>query len=438
MKLRLKHKKAKRNSLKQKSFWAKLGPGFVTGAADDDPSGVVTYSQAGAQYGFGQLWTAILMLPFLIAIQEMCARIGVVTGKGLAKNIKEHYPKWILVGAVGLLFIANTINLGADIGAMAAATQLFLHLPFTAIALLFFAIIISLEIFVPYHKYARILKWLTLTLLAYIFTGLIVARNWKMLLSATFFPHIAFTPTFLILLTGVIGTTISPYMFFWEAQQEIEEDLDQNMGNPKMIQEPQIHKRIGDMRIDTTVGMIFSEVGSWFIIMTAALVLHAHGITNIATAQQAASALQPLVQNFPHAGTIAELLFAIGIVGAGLIAVPIFAATSAYAISEIFDWDEGLSKTFKQAKAFYIIIILGTLIGLLLNFLGVNPISALVYTAVLNGVIAPIIIILLLRIANNKKIMGSETNSFWSNFFVSATFIGMGLAILFTAYQLFK
>ena len=425
-------------NLKIGKFWSKLGPGFVTGAADDDPSGVITYSQAGAQYGLGQLWTAVLMLPFLIAVQEMCARIGVITGKGLAKNIKDHYPKWILVGAVLLLFIANTINLGADIGAMAAATQLFLHVPFTVIALLFFAIIISLEVFVPYHKYARILKWLTLTLLAYVFTGLIVVHDWKLLLSATFFPHIVLTPTFLILLTGVIGTTISPYMFFWEAQQEIEEDLDQNVGDRKLIPVPQMKKRISDMRIDTSIGMIFSEVGSWFIIMTSALVLNAHGIFNITTAQQAAQALQPLVRTFPHSGTIAELLFAVGIIGAGLIAVPIFAATSAYAISEMFSWNEGLSRTFKEAKGFYGIIIIGTLIGLLLNFLGVNPISALIYTAVLNGIIAPIIIFLLLRIANSKEIMGEHTNGFWSNFLIWFTFIAMSLAIIFSAYQLLK
>jgi NRAMP (natural resistance-associated macrophage protein)-like metal ion transporter len=430
---------------KLRKFWSLLGPGLVTGAADDDPSGVVTYSQAGARFGLGQLWTAILMLPFLIAIQEMCARIGVVTTKGLTQNIKEHYPKWILFGAVGLLFLANTINIGADIGAMAASTQLFIHVPFIMISLVFFVLMVSLEIFVSYHRYAHILKWLTLTLLAYVVTGLIVSHDWRNLLIQTFLPHIQFNSTFFILLTGVIGTTISPYMFFWQAQQEVEEERDERAiaeGNTKsrkhshFIRQRVVKKRVANMRIDTFFGMLFSEIGSWFIIVTTALVLNAHGITNIQTAQQAAQALRPLVNSFPHAGTIAELLFSVGIIGAGLLAVPIFAATSAYAIAEVFDWKEGLSERFSGAKAFYLIIAIGTMIGLLLNFIGVNPISALVYTAVLNGTIAPVLILLLIRMANNKKIMGDQVNGIWSNIFTWATFVGMAAAIILSIYKL--
>jgi len=410
-----------------KKIWNILGPGFITGVADDDPSGIVTYSQSGAQYGLGQLWTAVFMLPFLIAVQEMCARIALVTKKGLAENIKENFPKWVLVFSVTLLFLANTINIGADLGAMSAVVRLFIPAPFIFISLFFFVLILSLEVFIPYHKYAKILKWLTFTLCAYILTGLMVARGWRVLLLATFLPHITFNSEFFIILTGVIGTTISPYMFFWQARQEVEEEDDKS--NPHVLRFT-TKRRIAGMRLDTVFGMVFSDIATWFIIMTTALVLHANGIVNIQTAEQAAKALQPLVRIFPYSGTIAEALFAIGIIGTGLLAVPIFAATSAYSIAEMFHWHEGLSKTFKQAKGFYIIIILGTLTGLLLNLVGVNPIRALVYTAVLNGTVAPPLILIFILLANNKKLMGKEKSGFWSNVFCLVTFIGMSASIL--------
>lgn len=419
--------KPKQNLIKR--FWNILGPGFITGVADDDPSGIVTYSQTGSQYGLGQLWTAFFLLPFLIAVQEMCARIALVTKKGLARNIKENYPGWVLYFVVALLFLANTVNIGADLEAVSAVVRLFLPIPFILVSIFFFALIVSLEILVTYHKYAKILKWLTFSLFAYVLTGLIVAHDWKMLFTATFLPHIVFSSGFFVILTGVIGTTISPYMFFWQAGQEIEEQKDQKLHRQIPVRESG-KKNISGMRLDTFIGMFFSNVGTWFIIITTALVLHANGVINIQTAQQAAQALQPLVKIFPYSGTIAELLFAIGILGTGLIAIPIFAATSAYAVSEFFHWHEGLAKTFREAKGFYAVIAIGTLIGLLLNFVGVSPVKALIYTAVLNGVVAPPLILVLILIASSKKVMGKERSGILSSTFCWLAFAGMAASVI--------
>lgn len=420
---------------KKKSFFSVLGPGIVTGAADDDPSGIVTYTQAGAKFGFGQLWTLLFSLPLMIAVQEACARIGVVTGKGLSRLIKENYSKKLLYFIVLLLLVVNTINLGADLGAMAEAVKLFLPLPFTVIALAFFVLILGLEIYLPYHKYAKVLKWLTISLFAYFITGFIVAGNWGAILKATFVPQLHFNSQFLFLLVGVIGTTISPYMFFWQASQEVEEEKDAVLTKHQL---PDTTAYISNMRLDVFLGMFFSNLTAWFIMITAAAVLNVNSITEIHSAAQAAQALEPLVRNFPHAGVIAQMLFALGVVGTGLLAIPIFAATSSYAVSEIFNWREGLANKFSQAKNFYLVIIVGTLIGLLINFIGINPIKVLVYTAVLNGIVALPMLVVIMRIGNSKKLMGQQTSGKWSNILITITFIAMLGAVLGSIYLFFR
>jgi len=383
----------------------------------------------------GQLWLALFMLPLMIAVQEMSARIGIVTGKGLAGIIKENYSKTVLYGIVFILFAANTINLGADLGAMSESARLIYSLPAWVYLVLFLAIILALEIFLSYREYAKVLKWLTLVLLAYLITSLIVGNHWLEVLKATFFPSIQFNFQFLLIVTGVLGTTISPYLFFWQATQEVEEIEDHGYFSKFVVSNARRLKFIKNMRVDTFVGMLFSELTTWFIIITTAAVLHSSGVTDIKTAAQAASALEPLVHSFGHAGKISEILFALGIIGTGFLAIPIFAATSSYAISEMFDWKEGLSKTFHQARNFYWVIIAGSLVGLLINFIGINPIKALVYTAVLNGFVSVPIIFLLIRISSSQKIMGQQKSGTLSQFFTWLTFLAMAAAALFTVFN---
>src|SRR5215470_228495 len=368
-----------------KKFLRILGPGIITGAADDDPSGIATYSQTGVQFGYGQLWTALFMLPFLAGVQEACSRIGVVTGKGIAAVVREHFSKPVLYVVVLLILIANTINIGADIGAMAAAANLLFPLPFVVFPLIFTALILTLEIFLSYKVYARVLKWLTLALLAY------------------------------------------PLMFFWQASEETEEEREAHLlgkdGRPRINR-----GFIRNMRIDNFAGMLSSEVVTWAIIVVAATVLHANGVTNIGTAADAARALLPLVHTFPNSGYIAQALFATGIIGLGLLAIPVLAGSASYAVSESFQWVEGLDQKLTKAWGFYGVIIVATLIGLLLNFTGINPIKALVYSAVLNGVVAVPLIFIIALIARNKNIMGQYTSGWVSNLLAWLTFIGMGAA----------
>lgn len=419
-----------------RKFFQKLGPGIVTGAADDDPSGIATYSQTGAQFGYGQLWTALYMLPLLIAIQEACARIGAVTGHGLASVVKEHYSKKILYGMVILVVVANTINIGADIGAMAAAAHLIIPVNFVILTLLFTATTLFLEIFVSYNRYAKILKWLCLSLIFYPITMFIIDEPWMTIIKTSLIPHFEFNFQFLFVITGVLGTTISPYLFFWQASQVVEEEHDAGikLNNGK----PSITKRyIKNIRLDNAIGMIASEIGTWTIIIVAATVLHSHGITDIQTSADAAKALEPLVQSFPHAGYLAKLLFAIGIIGLGLLAVPILAASASYPISQTFNWNHGLSYKLTEAPGFYVVITITTLIGLCINFINISPIKALVYSAVINGVVSVPLIFLIALIANNKKIMGKYKSGWLSNIFVWLTFIGMATAsiAMFTTFK---
>jgi NRAMP (natural resistance-associated macrophage protein)-like metal ion transporter len=410
-------------------FLRTLGPGLVTGAADDDPSGIATYSQTGAQFGYGQLWTVIFMLPLMVSVQEACARIGAVTGKGIAAVVRDSYGKWILYPMVLLIIVANTVNLGADIGAMAAAAQLVVPISFVAYTLGFTAFILILEIFASYKICARILKWLAVTLLAYPLTLFIVHLPLLTVLKATFIPHFEFTFAFLFIITGVLGTTISPYMFFWEASQEVEEE--KKNGLIDAAGHPHIDKAyIRSMRVDNFVGMLASEIATWSIIVVCAAALNAHGITSIHTSADAAKALEPLVQTFPHAGYLAKLIFSIGIIGLGLLSVPVLSGSASYAVSEAFKWNSGLSLKFNKAHGFYGVITIATLIGLLINFVGIDPIQALVVTAVINGVVAVPLVFIIAKIAGSKKIMGEFSSGWLSKTFVWLTFFAMGAAAI--------
>jgi len=403
-----------------------LGPGLITGAADDDPSGIATYSQTGAQFGYGQLWTVILMYPLMTAVQEACARVGAVTGKGLAAVVRDYYSKKILYAVVLLVVIANTINIGADIGAMAESMRLIIPLPFVHWALIFTILMLSLEVFTSYSTYAKILKWLALALLAYPVTAIIAGQNWPVVLKATLVPHIQLDFGFFFILTGVLGTTISPYMFFWQASEEVEEEIEekrlgQNGGIPRISK-----KFLKNLRIDTFLGMFFSELITFFIIITTASVLNTNGVTNIATAADAAKALEPLVSTFPNSGLVAKMIFATGVVGIGFLAVPVLAGSASYALCEAFRWKAGLFFKFKQAHGFYGIIIVATLIGLLMNFTGIDPIKALVFTAVFNGVAAVPLIFVIAKISSNEKIMGEHKNPKISTTLLWLTFAAMG------------
>ena len=412
---------------KLKKFFKNLGPGLITGAADDDPSGIATYSQTGAQFGYGMLWTALFMLPFQVGVQEACARIGAVTGKGIAANIKKLYGKKILYPVVILLLVANTINIGVDIGAMAAAADLIFPLGFIPLALSFTAIILLLEIFTSYKVYSRILKWSVVTLLAYPITVFMINQPWRTVLMATFIPHLEFSFQFLFIITGVLGTTISPYMFFWQASTEIEEE--KQAGFFKYNGKPWMNSQfMRNLRLDNFAGMLASQIGTWSIILVAATVLNSHGITDIKTAADAAKALEPLVNTFPNAGYLAKVIFATGIIGLGFLSIPVLAGSAAYAVAETFNFKEGLNLKFKKAPGFYGIIIASMLVGLVINFIGIDPIKALVYTAVINGVVAVPLIFVIVKIAGNGQILGQYKSGRLSNFLIWTAFTGLALS----------
>lgn len=420
-----------KNSLKR--FLRILGPGLITGAADDDPSGIATYSQTGAQFGYSQLWTALYTLPLMIAVQEACARIGLVTGKGLAAVVRDNYSKNMLMAVLLLVLTANIINIGADIGAMAEAARLIIPVPFTFLAVTFAVITLILEIFTTYRTYARFLKWLALSLLAYPMTLFIIHQPWHQVLKATITPHLEFSFAFLFIITGVIGTTISPYMFFWEASQEVEETKAQPLKDRG--KQGQGKRIIARMRLDNTSGMVISEFATWSIIVVAATVLRQGGVTDLRSAADAARALEPLVHSFPNAGMMARLIFAFGIIGLGLLAVPVLSGSAAYAVCEAFRWTSGLDVKWYRAKAFYAVICLATLIGLGINFVGIDPVKALVFAAVLNGIAAVPLLLLIIRIGSNARIMGEFKNGWLSNGLLWLTFLAMGgaaMALVFT------
>ena len=409
---------------KARRFLRRLGPGLVTGAADDDPSGIGTYSQAGAQYGFKLNWSMLFMLPLMISVQEMAGRVGLVTGKGLARIIKDHYNIWILYLMVFFLVFANVVNIGADIGAMAASAQLLIPLPFVFWTLFFTIGIVILEIIIPYKQYAKILKWLTLSLFAYIITAAIVQMPWGEVFHNMVVPHIQLTPEYIVLFVALLGTTISPYLFFWEPSQEVEEEIEHRWLK-KSGGEPQVTAhRLARFRQDNAIGMVFSQIVAFFIMIVAAATLNKNGIVDIASADQAAKALEPL------AGEFAKVIFAVGVIGTGLLAIPVLAGSAAYALSEALDIKEGLYQKVHRARGFYAIIAGATISGLLINFVGIDPIKALVYAAVINGVLAVPLIFMIIRISNNPDVMGDYKSGRLVNFFGVIALITMALASL--------
>jgi NRAMP (natural resistance-associated macrophage protein)-like metal ion transporter len=420
------------NRFSLKTALKSLGPGLITGASDDDPSGIATYSQTGASFGLGMLWMALFQYPMMAVVQEMCARIGITEGDGLAFVMMKKYSRKVVLPIASLLLIANTINIGADIGAMGASIRLLIpQLPFLVPTLLFTGLILFAEIFIPYHKYVKILKYLTMSLFAYVITAMIVGGTFEELFIASVVPHIEFTSEFAMMFVAILGTTISPYLFFWQTSQEAEEDLDKKKIKDIDVGKPDIAKKeLKVMRADVAIGMLFSQLIMWAIIVTTAGSLHTHGITDIQTSDQAAKALEPAVKSFPNSGEISKVVFSLGIIGTGLLAVPVLAGSSAYALSDVFGWKQGLNKKFGQAKSFYVVIAASTLIGLWINFSDIDPIKALVYAAVINGVTAVPILYTIMKIANDKKILENRVNRRFSNVLGWATVSIMGISVV--------
>lgn len=409
-----------------KKILAIMGPGLITGASDDDPSGIATYSQAGAQFGLSTLWTALLTFPLMAAIQGMCARIGLVTSQGLTITIKQHYSKPLLYIMLLFSFPAITLNIGADIQGMGAvANMIFPAIPVSVFCIGLTAILMFVIIKYPYQKIAMILKWLCLSLLLYMIVPFMVKQDWGLIAKNTFIPEIKFNKNFISILVAILGTTISPYLFFWQATMEAE---DMAHSIRKVI----VNKRVlGNMKTDVNIGMFLSNVVMFFIILTAGSVLFPAGITQIDTVDQAAKALEPL------AGKLTYLIFAIGILGTGLLAIPVLAGSQSYMLAETFGWKAGLDQKFPKAKPFYVAIIISLLVGLSLDFFGISPIKALLYTAISYGLTAPVLIAIILHIGNNKKIMQANTNSKISNVLGFITLLFMTIAAIGLIYFLF-
>lgn len=384
---------------KKQNLLRLLGPGLITGASDDDPSGVGTYSQAGAQFGFGLLWTMIFSYPLMIGIQEVSARLGRVTGHGIAGNLRRYYPNWLAYTIVSLLVVANTINIGADIGAMGAALKLLIGGSPLVYGVLFALLSLVLQITIPYHRYANVLKWMTLALFTYAGTIFVVHVPWGQALQGTFLPQISFQADYLTTFIAILGTTISPYLFFWQASQEVEEIEDSESDAPLKRAPEQAPDQLERIKLDTMVGMAFSNLVAFCIILAAAVTLHAKGQTNIESAEQAAEALRPI------AGNLAFFLFSLGIVGTGLLAIPVLAGSAAYGVGEALKWPTGLERKPLQARGFYAILAVATLIGLGINFTPINPIKALFWSAVINGVAAPPVMIIMMLLATNPRVM---------------------------------
>ena len=404
-----------------KRLFGVLGPGLVTGASDDDPSGIGTYAQAGARYGYAMLWTTIAMLPMMVAVQYMCAKIGLVSGRGLAGVLREHYPRAVLYPAVIALVVANTLNAGADIGAIAAAINLLVPIPAVVFVIPVSLAILGVQVFGSYRLIERIFKWLTLALLAYIGAALFARPDVLKVLAGTLIPTIRPDPQFIAMLVALLGTTISPYLFFWQASQEVEEEI--RIGRRRLGQ------RQGASRFelryalwDTIAGMTFSEVVAYFIIFASGATLFVAGKTDIGSATDAAQALRPI------AGDAAALLLAVGLAGAGVLAVPVLTGSAAYGVSEAFGWRYGLDRTLRRAPQFYAVIVAATVVGMAINFLGINPITALVLTAVLDGIIAAPLLVLVMLVSNDRRCLGNRTNGRLLNIAGWVTTAVMGVA----------
>ncbi len=417
--------KKSKKSFSLMSFWKLLGPGLVTGASDDDPSGIATYSQAGAQYGFSTLWTALITFPLMASVQEMCARIGFVTSQGLTGILKTNYPAPILWLMVLFSFPAIVLNIGADIAGMGAVANLiFPQVPAIAFSVVFTGLLLLAIIWLPYSKFASVLKWLCAILLVYLVVPFLARTDWASVAQHTFIPHIELNRDFIGVLVAILGTTISPYLFFWQTTMEVEEN--------KHAKSVVVDKRhIKDIGFDVDIGMFFSNIVMFFIILTAGAVLFPAGIHQIDTVEEAAKALQPL------AGPAAYYLFAIGIVGTGFLAIPVLSGSLSYIVSEAFGWPEGLDKKFHEARPFYAVIIVSLLVGLAINYVGISPIQALIWSAILYGVTSPVIIAIVLHISNNKKVMGKYTNGVWSNVLGGLAWVLMTVSAGFLIYYQF-
>lgn len=411
-------------------FKKSFGPGVITGVADDDPSGIATYAQTGAIFGLTQLWLALYAIPFMVAVQEMCARIGMTTGKGLAGVIKSSYSKGILITTVSLLVIANVINIGADLGAMGQSISMISPISFGVGLVLITLFTITTAVLIPYPTYAKILKYFAATVLSYVVAAFFVQQDWKAITFATFIPHMEWNKAFLLNVTAFLGTTISPYLFFWQADEEVEEEIEKGRikefgnGSPLVTKDD-----LRQMRADTIAGMVLSNLVAFFIIITASSTLTQGGNHTITSATELAESLRPL------AGDFAVYLFAFGILGTGLLAVPVLAGSLAYAIGETVDMKVGLGKTFKQAPGFYMVLTISVLVGVVLNFVNIDSLLMLYYAAAVNGILAAPLLVIIIMIANNKKILGDKVNGRLSNIFTILTAAIMGIISLLTIYS---
>lgn len=408
---------------KLRRFLALLGPGLVTGASDDDPSGIGTYASAGASFGFATLWMAPLSFPLMAAVQYTCAKVGMVSGMGLAGVLRRHYPRWVLYPAVAALIAANTVNAGADLGAIAAGINLFVKVPIALLVIPVTAVILALQVFGSYRLIANTFKWLTLALLAYVGTAFFTRPDLKAVAFGSLVPTLRFDKSFLATIVAILGTTISPYLFFWQASQEVEEEV--SLGRTRLWQ----RRGASDDELryaawDVNIGMFLSNVVMYFIILTTAATLFVAGQHEVNTAADAAKALRPL------AGNAAELLLAVGLIGAGVLAVPILIGAGAYAVAETFGWRYGLDKNPARAKQFYLVIGASTLVGMAINFIGIDPIKALFWSAVINGLLAPLLLLLIVLIANNETVMGKRRNGRGLNFLTGVTTIVMFAAAI--------
>ena len=421
---------------KLEKIWKSLGPGLITGASDDDPSGITVYSVAGAKFGLAMLWTALATLPFLIVIERMAGRIGLISGKGLAGNMKKHYPRWILLSLTFLIVFSTVINIGADISGMAAALNLLVSFPPILLSAIISAILILLLIFLSYRQIAHYLKWIAIVLFSYMLAAFFVVEPWKEILVRTFIPKIIWNKEYLAMIVAIFGTTISPYLFFWQASEVVEQErMHRNLnGEVEMIPDIKPHgphrsptiikNEIGYMYHDLKFGMVFSNLITFFIIILSAATLYSNNFTNVTTVEEIAQVLRPL------AGPYANLLFLIGILASGILAIPVLAGSAAYAVAEVFGWKDGFENKFARAKGFYLILILATVLGLLIPALHMHPVKILYYTAVIFGVIAPFMILMVIHMANNPKIMGKYTSRHSSNIIAYLLFVIMSVSVI--------
>jgi NRAMP (natural resistance-associated macrophage protein)-like metal ion transporter len=408
-----------------------LGPGLITGASDDDPSGIATYSQAGAQFGYETSWIMLVTWPLMAAIQEISARIGRVTGKGIAANLRDHYPVSLLRGIIALLLIANFINLGADLGAMGDALRLLIGGPAGFYVILLAALSATLEIYSSYQRYVKILKWMTLSLFAYVATALVVHVPWGEVAYDTFVPTLSWQHDYVVLIVAVLGTTISPYLFFWQASEEAEDERVDPLAHALVDAPDEARREIRRIEFDTYLGMGFSNIIALFIIVTTAATLHLHGITDIQTSEQAAEALRPI------AGEFAFFVFALGILGTGLLALPVLAGSAAYALAEAMQWTSGLDRLPRDAKAFYATIVGGTLIGAAINFINIDPMKALFWTAVINGVVAVPLMVVMMLMTMRREVMGDFTlpRPLWAMGWLATAAMALAVTVMFATWS---